>query len=260
MTVLALGLLTVLGARAAAQNPQTPSLPPAPPRQYERADIEHGARLYAAQCAVCHGPTGDQIPGVALAGGRLPRAATDNQLRNILTNGIPGTAMPPFKFDASELAMIVAYVRNMRTFEDSGTPRGDAARGRAIFEGKGLCATCHRVNGIGPRLAPDLSDVGSLRSAAALEKTLLDPNANILPANRSVRAVTKAGRVITGRRLNEDTFSVQLIDEGERLMSLDKADLREYAVIMGSSMPPYKDKLTAQEIADVVAYLLLLKG
>jgi hypothetical protein len=78
--------------------------------------------------------------------------------------------------------------------------------------------------------------------------------------NRSVRAVLKDGRVVTGRRLNEDTYTVQLIDERERLMSLEKADLREYTVIEGSSMPSYKDKLSAGDLADLVAYLLSLKG
>ena len=82
----------------------------------------------------------------------------------------------------------------------------------------------------------------------------------MLPMNRAVRAVTKDGKVINGRRLNEDTYSVQLIDEQEHLLSLDKANLREYAVLTTSTMPSYKDKLSAQEMADVITYLLTLKG
>lgn len=248
---LALGVLALVGGRAAAQ---------APAGQYAPLDIQYGARIFASQCAVCHGATGDQIAGVDLRSGRLRRAPTDNLLRNIITNGIPGTAMSAFTFDASELTMIVAYVRNIRTAEDAGVPNGDPAGGRAIFEGKGRCDTCHRVHGKGPRLAPDLSDIGTVRSAAALQKTLLDPGGNILPMNRSVRAVTREGRVITGRRLNEDTYTVQVIDEGERLMSLDKTSLREYEVIKSSSMPSYQDALDPQELADVLAYLLSLKG
>ena len=120
--------------------------------------------------------------------------------------------------------------------------------------------SCHRVNGQGSRLAPDLSDVGLIRSASALQDSLLDPTANMLPVNRSVRAVTNDGKVITGRRLYEDTYSVQLIDSGERLVSLLKADLKEYTVISTSPMPSYGAKLSAQELADVVAYLLTLKG
>jgi hypothetical protein len=72
--------------------------------------------------------------------------------------------------------------------------------------------------------------------------------------------VTKNGKVVTGRRLNEDTWSVQLIDTEERLVSLAKADLKEYAVLKTSPMSSYRDKLSAQELADVVAYLLTLNG
>src|ERR1700674_1021621 len=39
-------------------------------------------------------------------------------------------------------------------------PGGDPARGKAIYEGKGDCASCHRINGVGGRLGPDLSDIG----------------------------------------------------------------------------------------------------
>ncbi|PYR39191.1 MAG: hypothetical protein DMF90_00645 [Acidobacteria bacterium] len=75
-----------------------------------------------------------------------------------------------------------------------------------------------------------------------------------------MRAVTKGGQVVTGRRLNEDTFTVQLIDDKERLISLNKSDLREYEILKTSPMPSFRDKLNIEEIADVVAYLLSLKG
>jgi putative heme-binding domain-containing protein len=228
--------------------------------QYARADIQYGSRIYAAQCNVCHGPTGDTIAGVDLASGKLRRASTDAELRGILTSGIAGTAMAAFKFDASELTMIVAYVRNMKDFNAAAVPLGDAGRGHDIFVGQGGCANCHRVYGKGPRVAPDLSDIGSTRSADALQRSLVDPNGSIIPANRSVRAVTRDGRTVNGRRLNEDTYTVQLIDDRERLVSLIKADLKDYRVVMESSMASYRDKLAPQELADVVAYLLSLKG
>jgi putative heme-binding domain-containing protein len=227
---------------------------------YAPADIRYGAQIYAAQCSACHGVNGTQIGGVDLGGGALRRASSDQDLRSVLANGIPGTAMPPFRFDPSELTAIVAYIRNMRNFDARGAALGDANRGRAWFEGAGGCASCHRVNGKGPRVAPDLSDIGALRSADYLERTLRDPSGSMLPMNRSVRAVTRDGKVINGRRLNEDTYSVQLIDDQEHLLSLDKANLREYTVVTTSTMPSYKDKLSAQEMADAIAYLLSLKG
>jgi putative heme-binding domain-containing protein len=230
------------------------------PTQYAQADIEYGARIFLNQCTTCHGPNGDQIAGVNLGSGQFRHVFSDNDLRAVITNGIPGTGMRPFNFDPSELAGLVAYIRNMRTFDAGKTKLGDPARGEALFEGSGNCGSCHRVNGKGPRVAPDLSDIGALRTANLLEKSLVDPSAAMLPMNRSVRAVLRNGKVVTGRRLNEDTYSVQIIDDQEHLISLDKADLREYTVITTSPMPSYKDKLSSQEISDVVAYLLTLKG
>ena len=80
------------------------------------------------------------------------------------------------------------------------------------------------------------------------------------PINRPVVVVTGNGERLTGRRLNEDTYTVQLIDERERLRSFDKADLREYTVLMESPMPSYADRLSAEELADLLAYLVSLKG
>lgn len=227
---------------------------------YAQADIAYGSRIYTAQCSACHGPNGDAIAGVDLRAGRFRRVSSDNDLRNIVTTGIPDTAMPPFKFNASELAGIVAYIRNMRDFDSATVTIGDPDRGRSVFEGTGTCTSCHRVIGTGSRLAPDLSDIGAVRTADALQRSLLDPNGSMRPSNRSVRAVTRDGKVIVGRRLNEDTYTVQLIDEQERLMSLVKADLREYVVNTTSLMPSYKDRLSPRELADVLAYLLSLKG
>jgi mono/diheme cytochrome c family protein len=75
-----------------------------------------------------------------------------------------------------------------------------------------------------------------------------------------VRAVKKDGTIITGRRLNEDTYSVQIIDDKEHLQSLLKSDLRELTVSTNSQMPSFKGKLSDEEIADVVSFLLSLKG
>ena len=217
-------------------------------------------RLYGAHCQFCHGVNGDLVPSVDLRGGRFRHANSDKDLGRVIAAGIPGTAMPPHKFDNTELTGITAYVRSMRNINIAAAVTGDAGRGQRVFEGKGGCMGCHRIGGQGSRFGPDLSEIGAIRSADVLEKSLLDPTASMLPANRPVRAVTRDGKAITGRRLNEDTYSVQLIDAEERLVSLLKADLREYAVLKTSPMPGYQDKLSPSEAADVLAYLLTLKG
>ena len=152
---------------------------------------------------------------------------------------------------------------------------GDPARGKETYEGKGNCTSCHRVNGNGSRVGPDLSDIGIPRPAGGvgpsfggtaagnvqnLEVALLDPDAEIAISNRSVRVVTKAGATFTGRLLNQDNFTVQMIDEQGKLRSFIKSDLKESSVLAKSPMPSYKGKLTDSEIADVIAYLMTLKG
>ncbi len=224
------------------------------------ATMAYGARLYDAQCTTCHGANGDGVGGVDLRSGRFRNAVTDQDLVRVITTGIQGTGMLAFKFDASEIAGIVAYLRNMNSFDRGSVKAGDAARGQMVYDGKGGCARCHRVGAQGSRVGPDLSDVGAARSAASLLRSLTDPTAQMMPINRPVRAVTRAGKVINGRRLNEDTYTVQLLDDQEQLISLVKSDLASYTILTVSSMPSYKDRLTEDEIADVVAYLLSLKG
>ena len=230
------------------------------PGEYAPADIAYGSRLYDAQCTTCHSANGDGVGGVDLRSGKFRNAVTDQDLIRVITTGIPGTGMQAFKLDSSEIAGIIAYLRNMTSFDRGSVKAGDAQRGRAIVEGKGGCATCHRVGAQGSRVAPDLSDIGAMRSAGSLLRSLTDPTSQMMPINRPVRAVTRDGTVINGRRLNEDTYTVQLLDEQEKLISLVKSDLREYTIQTVSPMPSYQTKLTPDELADVVAYLLSLKG
>jgi putative heme-binding domain-containing protein len=256
MRHILLGLILLGGTAAAAQNPTQQGHPD----DYVRADIEYGARLYTEHCSGCHGANGDGVAGVELRTGKFRNAVTDPQLRTVITNGFPTAGMPAFTFDQAELTGLVAYLRNMNTFDAGSLKGGDVIRGHAIVEGKGACLSCHRIDNVGSRKAPDLSDVGAVRSAGSLERTLRDPSSQMMPINRPVRIVTKAGKVINGRRLNEDTYTVQITDEEGNLHSLIKSDLRELAVSTRSTMPSYEKELTSEEIADVVSYLLSLKG
>lgn len=230
------------------------------PVQYAPADIAFGASLYSGQCSTCHGATGDGVGGVNLRSGKFRRVTTDRELTTVITTGIPGTAMPGFKFNATEVDGLIAYLRNMNSFDSSLVKPGDVQRGKTIFEGKGACLTCHRVNGTGSYVGPNLSEIGSLRGAGALERSLVDPTSGLMPINRPVRIVKKDGTVINGRRVNEDTYSVQLMDTQGRLVSLLKSDLRDFRISTTASMPSYKKELEPTELADVMAYLLSLKG
>lgn len=204
-----------------------------------------------------------------------------------------------------------------QTAPDIALPSGDAARGKAVFEGsKANCLSCHRVNGAGSRFAPDLSAIGApprggggrgaaappapatpagpaARGAAApafggdevanarigaapplpataaapaaipnqaqtLAQKLRDPNAAVSVQNRYVQLTMKDGKKVSGKLFSVDTFAYQIFDSNEKLSNISKDNVREMS--MTSPMPSYRDKLSTQEQADVIAYLMSLKG
>jgi putative heme-binding domain-containing protein len=222
--------------------------------------LDTGARLYSSTCSACHGPDGDQVPGVELRKGAFRHASNDDELASVIQNGLPGTAMPPNNIASGNLVALVAYLHAMRDFRTRKVAMGDAAAGRAVFEGKGNCTSCHRVNGKGSYKALDLSDVGAIRTPSYLEDALVDPASVELPQHRFVRATTKSGATVSGRRVNEDTLTIQIMDSGEHLATLVKSDLKEISLEKGTLMPSYKERLSAVERADLIAYLANLKG
>lgn len=226
--------------------------------QYTSEAIATGSRVYTQQCALCHGPQGDTVDGIDLRRGIFRTATSDEDLRRVISSGAAEGRMPAFPLRDDELAGVVAYIR--AGFDPSGVAVkiGDPARGRNLFQGKGECADCHRVNGVGPRTAPDLSSIGAQRTPAQLQLNLLDPAAALLPINRPVRIVMRNEETVVGRRVNEDTFSVQLIDSNQRLRSLKKADMVSYDISAEPSKQP--TSLSSDEVADVIAYLLTLRG
>lgn len=224
-------------------------------------DAQIGGRIYLNNCVYCHGPDGNQVPGIDLGHGHFKHATTDAEIVDIIRKGIPGTGMPAqTNMPEQQVHYIVAYLRSLAEEPASDLPPGgDASRGKAIFEGKGGCLNCHRVKEKGSWMGPDLSDVGGMRRVVYMEKTLADPTSTLQPQDRMFRAVMRDGTSVTGRILNQDTFSAQLIDARGRLLSLQKSNMREF-VSLNSPMPSYKGKLSTAEMADLIAYMVTLKG
>ena len=221
-------------------------------------DIQRGGEMYLTNCASCHGPDGDRVSGVDLGSNHFRRAQTDNELYDIIRKGIPGTPMPPGAYAENQLRAIVGYLHSMGALPRT-VSNGDAQRGKAILEGKGKCLACHRIGSRGGFAAPDLGQLGMKRRAAELERSLIDPNAEIRAENRTVRAVLADGKRASGVLLNQDTDSIQLRDGAGNLISLPKNKLEKFEILTTSPMPSYKETLTAQETADTVAYLMTLK-
>jgi cytochrome c oxidase cbb3-type subunit 3 len=245
---------------------------------YSADQIAEGRKLYDANCGRCHNSDGAGVPGVELFK-QIRRATTDDDVAKLVQAGIPGTSMPPHGFSTPQALAVVAFMRSMVGVAPASaaavaaaavrsTTSGDPARGRAIFTGKGGCAGCHRAEGAGGTTGPDLSTTGAVRNFGfgpippdpiALERAILDPNAEIPPAYRMFQVTLKTGAAVRGILLNQDTFSVQMHDQAKNLRSFQKVDLKDHG-FLPSPMPSYQSRLTPQEVAEVVSYLLTLKG
>jgi alcohol dehydrogenase (cytochrome c) len=161
----------------------------------------------------------------------------------------------PFSLDAAAPASLDVRAASAQ----SKVVRGNAARGRTLFEST-KCFECHRVGERGSRIGPDLTDIGANRSAEQLQRAIVAPDEEVAAENRQVRIVTKDGTSATGRLLNQDAFSIQMLNAEEQLKSYSKSSLREHTILQKGLMPSYDGKLTAEQMADIVSYLQSTDG
>jgi cytochrome c oxidase cbb3-type subunit 3 len=238
-----------------AQAPAQPA-----PQLLTPEDLAAGERLYRTQCASCHGARGEGGRGATLARPRLLHAPDDQTMFYVIANGIPDTEMPGHWFTDREVRQIVAFVRTLgRVPQQKAT--GDIANGDKLYAGKGGCAACHTIGGRGGAIGPDLTDIGARRSLAYLRESLISPEAAVPDGFLQVQLVTRNGGRMTGVRLNEDTFSIQIRDLSGDFRSFFKTELAELNKQPGKSpMPSYAKVFTASELDDVVAFLDSLRG
>jgi cytochrome c oxidase cbb3-type subunit III len=247
--------LSLVVARAGAQN----------------ADIDAGRRLFQGMCTECHGAGGTGGEAPSLNRPRLSHAADSTALANVIANGIPNTAMPRIRrFSEAELEQLVAYVRSLGEAPPERVP-GDAKKGATIYKNQ-ACSACHIVAGEGGNLGPELTEIGILRGAAYLRAAVIAPESSLPRGTLSVlsrgyaeympvRIVTKQGREISGIRMNEDAFTIQVRDAAGTFYSLTKSDLDVLDKQAGKSvMPSFASRLSAPELTDLVAYLVSLRG
>jgi len=234
-------------------------------------DVEQGKKLFEGMCARCHGFDGTGGEGPLLNRPNLERAADDRGLRDVIQQGIPARGMPRTRqLSDNELRFLMAYVRSLG--RAASTPHsGNAANGSAAYNRLG-CASCHLISGQGGSLGPELTSIGRLRAPDHLLKALTEPNSALprglltVPGRGfneylPVRIVTSDGREVRGIRVNEDSFTIQLRDANNQFHSFRKSDLRQLEKQFGtSSMPSFKDRLSASELDDLIAYLLSLRG
>jgi cytochrome c oxidase cbb3-type subunit III len=224
------------------------------------ADLARGEKLFQVHCARCHGAKGEGSRGPALTRPKLPRAPDDAALMKVIEEGIRGTEMPGAgAMSDREMRQAAAYVRSLGKLPMRPVP-GDRARGAEVYRGKGNCASCHSINGEGGIAGPDLSTIGAARSASHLRESLVDPQATVPENYLLVTVVSKNGSSVTGVRVNEDSFSIQVRDNSGLSHSFWKSEIANIERQRGKSpMPSYKAQLSDSELTDVVAYLASMK-
>lgn len=224
------------------------------------ADQVKGEKLFQVHCARCHGAKGEGSRGPSLMRAKLSRAADDAALVKVIENGIRGTEMPGAgAMDNREMRQVAAYVRSLGRLPSKPVP-GDPVHGAEIYRGKGNCTGCHSISGEGGIVGPDLAGIGMARSATHLRESLTDPGAAVPEDYLLVAVVPKTGSSVSGQRVNEDSFSIQVRDNQGLTHSFWKTDVTNIDRQKGKSpMPSYKGQLSDSELTDLVAYLASLK-
>src|SRR5690349_2898392 len=243
-------------ALASAQDLSAPNKNPFDTAQ----DLEQGGRLFQTHCSYCHGSHGEGGRGADLTAGQYRYGGSDAELFATVRRGIPGTEMGPVRASDEEIWRMVGFVKKIGSAGLEEKAPGDPAAGKLVYDGKGGCATCHKIDKRGGNFGPDLTDVGRRRGLAFLRESLEKPDAYVAINYRAIRVITKSGQTVTGLRLNEDDVSIQLRDMGDNLRSYLKENLKEIQYDHPSAMPAYGSVLNKKEMEDLLAYMNSLRG
>ncbi len=222
------------------------------------ADVAEGRRLFELDCAICHGGDATGGRGPDLTRGTFRHASTDDELREILREGVEGTEMPGRVRTDERAWKVVAYIRSLGG--GGALPPGDPERGRELFFGSGTCSTCHMVAGEGSMQGPDLTMIGYQRSPDHLRTSLLEPDTDLDPRWWSAQVTTTGGDRASGYLLADDLHSVRLLDSSGNLVAFSKMELEQFEPIKTSRMPSFAGVLTGDDIDNVIAYLASLRG
>ena len=221
-----------------------------------------GGAIFRAQCATCHGADAKGIdsieaPDLTLIWAR--EATTDASLFKTIKEGIAGSIMPPHQNPDPEIWMTVSYLKSIAISGTNETVAGNAGRGRNIFVEN--CSRCHRVDGVGGSLGPDLSAITGRRSLASLVNSLREPSSVIGRRFKPVSLTTATNERVQGTIKSEDAFSVQLMDSDQVLRAFNKIELIQFTRDIDSLMPVFSEAaLTETDVNDILSYLQSRRG
>ena len=215
------------------------------------AQTPDGQRLFVANCSTCHGADAHGARGPDLTSGDFRHGASAEEIARNIHDGIAGTEMPAFPLPGDQPRLIADWLLSQTRGKDTAIT-GDAARGREIFFGAAGCAGCHSIKGAGKGFAPDLSNIGEVRSVDDLRRQIGSPGENARGGNRAVDVTTTNGAHVRGLIVTENTFSLFVRDKDEKLHLISKSEIRQRSDLK-TLMP--KVALDARQIDDVIAFL-----
>ncbi len=128
---------------------------------------------------------------------------------------------------------------------------GDPVVGKTVYAAQS-CGTCHRIDGEGVDLGPDLSHIGSL-SAAYLKQSIREPNVVVAERYKAVTVVTTAGARVRGIVVGEDGGAVRMKDLNGRTRNFAKSEIKEIVREADSLMPAFV--MPSTDVDNLVAYL-----
>jgi cytochrome c oxidase cbb3-type subunit 3 len=223
-------------------------------------DHNSGKSLFRSNCAFCHGVTGVGGRGPSLVTARVAQGISDADLERIIQKGIAGTSMPAFEsIDGDDLNKLIGHIRSLSSSGAVAAPViGDARHGAQVYAAN-ACGACHRVGESGGDYGPNLTRIGGARSTEYIRQSISEPSADIPPEFEGVTIVTAQEKKLTGVRVNEDTFSIQLRLQDGKFALYKKSELKSVSYEKKSPMPAY-EKLPAKDLQDLLAYLDTLRG
>jgi cytochrome c oxidase cbb3-type subunit 3 len=227
--------------------------------QTNEGGLDQGKAVFRSNCAFCHGLTAQGGRGPSLISSALLHSAGDEVIRSIISRGVPGTTMPAFDFQKDDLDNLTQFLHSLAgSHPASAKPPGDPIAGELVYSRNG-CANCHRIGNTGSIYGPELTRIGAGRSLDYLRESLLNPSADIADNYGGVTVVTKDGRRVSGIRVNEDTFTVQIRKPDQAFALFDKSQAREVIHETKSMMPSY-NHLSATDLQNLLAFLETLRS
>ena len=195
-----------------------PRLKTATPQTYTAEQIRAGELRFGAECGFCHGRDaagGEQGPDLTRSE-LIAQDVRGDKVGPLVRAGFVDAGMPSFKLSDSDLTAIVAYIHQQmdeastlgggrRSVEPEDLATGNAADGRAYFDGAGGCSRCHSATG-------DLAGIAGRYQGLTLFQRMLYPSGRPAPAPPKAIFTLASGQTIVAPVTAEDEFSVTVMD------------------------------------------------